>query len=235
MMKLPTINTPKYTLILPSTGKTIEYRPFLVKEEKILMLAQESEDTDQLTRAMIDVVRSCTFEAIDISKLSSFDIEYIFLKLRAKSVGEEVSIGIKCDNCENVNNIKINLDSIEVTKTHDLPKKVMLTETIGIIPKYISLNEIQTISKTTDKSKSLVQTIAANIESIFDSNDVYPISETSFEELDSFISSLNRQQVSKLEDLIKNQPKVEKNLKFKCTKCETHNDKTIAGVQSFFE
>jgi phage FluMu protein Com len=234
-MKLPTLNTPKYTLVLPSTGKTIEYRPFLVKEEKILMIAQESGDTDELTRAMIDVVRSCTFDAIDISKLSSFDIEYIFLKLRAKSVGEEVSIGIKCDNCENVNNIKINLDNIEVTKNQDLPKKIMLTETVGIIPKYISINEIQAISKITDKSKSLVQTIAANIESIFDANNVYPISETSFDELDSFISSLNRQQVSKLEDLIKNQPKIEKNIKFKCNKCETHNDKTLSGIQTFFE
>lgn len=234
-MKLPTLNTPKYTLVLPSTGKTIEYRPFLVKEEKILMIAQEGGDTEELTRAMIDVVQSCTFNAFDVSKLSSFDIEYIFLKLRAKSVGEEVNIGIKCDHCENVNNIKINLDNIEVTKTQDLPKKIMLTDTIGIIPKYISLNEIQALSKITDKAKSLVYTIAANIESIFDANDVYPVSETSYEELDGFISSLNRQQVSKLEDLIKNQPKVEKNLKFKCSKCETQNDKTISGVQSFFE
>lgn len=235
-MKLPTLNTPKHSLIVPSTGETIEYRPFLVKEEKILMIAQESGKPEDITRATLQIVDACTFGAIDSQKLASFDLEYIFLKIRTKSVGEEAEIGLKCSSCNSLNHITINLENIELTEKANLPKKIMLTDNIGIIPKYITIKDVETISvHQDDKSKSLTMTIAASISSIFDENNVYDMSEASYEEIDNFVGSLNRQQMSKIEEIIQNLPKLEKDVEFKCINCNHENSHKLSGIQSFFE
>ena len=235
-MKLPTLNTPKHSLIVPSTGETIEYRPFLVKEEKILMIAQESGKPEDITRATLQIVDACTFGAIDSQKLASFDLEYIFLKIRTKSVGEEAEIGLKCSSCNSLNHITINLENIELTEKANLPKKIMLTDSIGIIPKYITIKDVEAISAhQNDKSKSLTMTIAASISSIFDENNVYDMSEASYEEIDNFVGSLNRQQIAKIEEIIQNMPKLEKDVEFKCINCNHENSHKLSGIQSFFE
>lgn len=235
-MKLPTLTTPKYSLVVPSTGQTIEYRPFLVKEEKILMLAQESGKAEDVTRAMLDIIHACTFGAVEPRDLASFDLEYIFVKLRAKSVGEEVEVGIKCENCGSLNHVNINLEQISMTGETKLPKKIMLTDNIGIVPKHISLKDVEKISSyQEDKGKSLIMTIAASISNIFDEKGVYDVADASYEEIDSFISSLNRQQMSKIEELIQNSPKFEKDITFKCISCEVENNQKLSGMQSFFE
>lgn len=235
-MKLPTLNTPKYTLKVPSTGQTIEYRPFLVKEEKVLMLAQESGKTEDMTRAMLDIIHACTFGAIDPHKLASFDLEYIFVKLRTKSVGEDVEVGLKCESCGALNHVNINLEQISLIGETKLPKKIMLTDTVGIVPKYISIKDVEAIgAHSDDKAKSLVLTIAASIASIFDENNVYDMTEASYEEIDNFISSLNRQQLSKIEELIQNSPKFEKDVTFTCISCNHENSHKLSGIQSFFE
>lgn len=235
-MKLPTLNTPKYSLVVPSTGQTIDYRPFLVKEEKVLLIAQQSEKQEDITRAMLDIIDSCTFEKLNINDLTSFDIEYIFIKIRTKSVGEEVEVGIKCSKCDLLNNVSINLEEIDITGDVKLPEKIMLSETVGFIPKHISLSDIEKISKKqNDSASALVSTVAASIKSIFDEKAVYDLSQASYEEIDEFISSLNRQQISKIEELIKNTPRLEKNIHFKCIHCEEKNEHTLSGIQSFFE
>lgn len=235
-MKLPTLNTPKYSLIVPSTSKTIEYRPFLVKEEKILLIAQQSGKQEDMSKAMMDIIDACTFGKLNLNELTSFDLEYIFIKLRTKSVGEEVEIGIKCSDCSALNHIAVNLENIEISGQTELPEKIMLTDTVGIVPKYISIKDIEKISKNQDdSSKTLVQTIAASIKTIFDEKDVYEVNQASFEDLDNFISSLNRQQISKIEDIIKNSPKFEKNVEFDCAMCQCKNSHVLSGLQSFFE
>jgi phage FluMu protein Com len=165
-MNLPKIETPKYQLTIPSTKKEVSYRPFLVKEEKILLIAQEAGEEADLLMAMKDVVTSCTSGEVNVSELASFDLEYIFLKLRAKSVGEEAELGIKCDECEEVNKVTVNLDTIEVTEGTPLPKKIQLTDTIGIVPQYIKVHDLIKISGKKDKGDILTSSIASSIENI---------------------------------------------------------------------
>lgn len=233
-MNLPKLSTPKYQLTIPSTGDEVSYRPFLVKEEKILLIAQESGGESDLLRAMMDVVTSCTFGEVDMSDLASFDLEYVFLKLRAKSVGEEAEIGIKCDECEGVNKVMVNLDAIEVTKGTPLPKKIQLTDSIGIVPQYIRVNDLIKITKKTDKGDILTSSIAASIKNIYDESNVYPIADASDSDIKEFIESLNKKQIEEVEKVVTGAPKLQETISFKCTECKTKNEKILTGIESFF-
>jgi len=233
-MNLPKLETPKYQLTIPSTGDEVSYRPFLVKEEKILLIAQEAGGESDLLTAMMDVVTSCTFGKVDMSDLASFDLEYVFLKLRAKSVGEEAEIGIKCDECEGVNKVMVNLDAIKVTKGTPLPKKIQLTDSIGIVPQYVRVNDLIKITKKTDKGDILTSSIAASIKNIYDESNVYPIAEASDSDIKEFIESLNKNQIEKVEKVITEAPKLQETISFKCAKCKTKNEKILTGIESFF-
>jgi len=233
-MNLPKIETPKYQLTIPSTEREVSYRPFLVKEEKILLIAQEAGGEADLLAAMKDVVTSCTFGEVNVSNLASFDLEYIFLKLRAKSVGEEAELGIKCDDCGEVNKVTVNLDAIEVTKGTPLPKKIQLTDTIGIVPQHIKVADLIKITKKTDKGDILTSSIAASIENIYDENNVYPISEASDSDIKEFIESLNKEQIEKVEKVVTGAPKLQETLSFTCQKCGAENEKILTGIESFF-
>ena len=236
-MNLPKIETPKYELTIPSTGQEIRYRPFLVKEEKVLLIAQEAGGEADLLAAMGDVVTSCTFGKVNVAKLASFDLEYIFLKLRAKSIGEEAEIGIKCEECGEVNKVTVNLDAIEVTKEKPLPKKIQLNETIGIVPQYIKVIDLIKISKKTDKGDMgdiLTASIAASIENIYDEENVYPIAEASDNDVKEFIDSLSKSQIEKIEEVVSGAPKLQETVSFTCAKCGAKNEKVLTGIESFF-
>lgn len=234
-MNLPKLETPKYQLTVPSTKKEVNFRPFLVKEEKILLIAQESGEESSYIKAMRDIVESCTFGEIDIKNLTSFDLEFIFLKLRAKSVGEDTEIGIMCSECGEENIIKVNLDEISPTKSEPLPNKIELTDSIGIVPQYINIDSLIKIADTKDQGDILTQTISATIESIYDESNVYPISEASDNDVKEFIESLNREQLEKIEALASSMPRIEKTISFKCKKCGAENKETLSGIDSFFE
>jgi len=233
-MNLPKIETPKYTLTVPSTGAQLEFRPFLVKEEKILLMAQESDNNKELFKAIRDVIDACTFEKAKVSDLTNFDLEYIFLKLRAKSVGEISDITVKCKHCDAKNDITVNINEIEVVKNEELPEKIMLTDTVGIIPKYISASVMDSTIDTSNPSQALNYYIKSVIDSIFDDSKVYPISETSDADFEEFINSLNREQMKKIENIIENSPKLSKDVVFNCIKCKEENKITITGAESFF-
>jgi phage FluMu protein Com len=236
-MPLPILETPKYTLTVPSTGKTIEYRPFLVKEEKILLVAQETNEESSVLSALKDIIKACTFDAVNPSELTSFDIEYIFLKLRSKSVGEISEIRCKCEKCQVLNDISINIDSIEITWPKDKNQNViMLTDTIGITLKYLSIADIDKLNLSSKKqADTIIETIIAMIENVFDDKGVYPSAETSHAEMIAFISSLNRSQMAKIEEYINNLPKLQHDLQFTCVSCKHPNELTLSGTQSFFE
>jgi DNA-directed RNA polymerase subunit M/transcription elongation factor TFIIS len=233
-MNLPKIETPKYQLTIPSTKKEVSYRPFLVKEEKILLIAQEAGGEADLLAAMKDVVTSCTFGEVNTSDLASFDLEYIFLKLRAKSVGEEAELGLKCEECGEVNKVTVNLDAIEVTAGTPLPKKIQLTDTIGIVPQYIKVQDLIKISGKKDKGDVLTSSIAASIENIYDETNVYPIAEASESDIKEFIESLNKEQIEKVEKVVTGAPKLQETISFTCAKCKTKNEKILTGIESFF-
>ena len=231
-MPLPTLESAKYKITIPSTGKTIEYRPFLVKEEKILLMAQESEDSNEIARALKDIIHSCTFEKINVNELATYDLEYIFLQLRAKSVGEEVIVQLPCDKCEEYTELKIDLSSIKIKK----PKKkvdpnIKLDDSIGIVMRPIPVSEMDNL---TGDTKDFVQTIGMCIESIYDNDNVYSRNDCTQQELDNFVESLSHQHLELIDEYISNQPKLEHTLKFNCNHCNKKNERTMEGLQDFF-
>lgn len=236
-MKLPTIETPKYRLTLPSTKKIIDYRPFLVKEEKILLLAQEANDHESIMTAIRDIISACTFNKINIDELTSYDIEYIFLKLRSKSVGEKSQVQCRCEKCETYTTVDIDLDAIEVTWPEEkLDNVIMLTDIIGVTLKHIKISDIKkSFNDDAQASETLTSIIIASIENIFDSEKVYDAKDSSYDELLTFINSLNRNQITKIEEYIANTPKLEHTLNFNCKSCKYDNSVLLSGVQTFFE
>lgn len=239
-MALPVLQTPKYETQIPSTGKKIQYRPYLVKEEKILMLASETEDQAQIMQAVKDVIRACTFEKVDPDKLCTFDLEYLFLRLRAKSVGEVSKISIKCEKCEKPTAVEINLDDIKIDMTDRPSGKIKLTDTIGVNLVYPSLRDATKIMNKNDKESSKVNSvmdvIVACIDSIYDDKKLYPASESSTEELVAFVESLNQAQFSKIQQFIESMPKLQHTVNFKCAAkdCGCSNSVVLEGMQNFF-
>lgn len=233
-MNLPKIETPKYELTVPSTGKIVNYRPFLVKEEKILLIAQESEDEASLIGAMKDIIASCTFGEVNAGGLTSFDLEYIFIKIRSKSVGEEAEIGLQCDACGETNQVLVNLDDIEVPEVKPLPKKIQLTETVGIVPRHITVDKLIEISQARNEGETIIGTLAASIESIYDEKNVYPVDEASASDITEFVESLNKDHIEELEKVISSAPEVKQTIHFTCTKCGEKNTTTLRGLQNFF-
>jgi hypothetical protein len=236
-MALPILETPKYTLTVPSTGATLEYRPFLVKEEKVLLIAQESDSQEEMLKAPKDVIRSCTFDKCDPNKLTSFDLEYVLLKLRSKSVGEIANINVKCSKCNHSNPIEVDLDSIAIECDTDLPR-IMLTDTVGITLRYIRVKDLGMLTKDNKKTGDLItDSIIASIDTIFDDKGVYKTDDTPKNELAAFVGSLNRAQMNKIEDFIANTPRLEKTVSFKCSnaECNAENEVVLAGIKTFFE
>jgi hypothetical protein len=236
-MALPILEAPKYSVRLPSNGKTIEYRPFLVKEEKVLMMAQESDSSREMMSAMKDIVKACTFNKIDPNELTSYDLEYLFLKLRAKSVGETTTIKIKCDKCDTYVPVEVNLEDVEIPVVSDKPVNIMLNDTVGITMRHVRVRDLASL---TDEKKSSADifsdSIIASIHAIFDSNGVYLTDETKKEELVNFVSSLSRSHMKQIEEYIAATPKISMKVKFTCTneECKHENEVTLTGVKSFF-
>lgn len=234
-MSLPIISSPKYALEIPSTGVTVEYRPFLVKEEKVLLIAQESQDQAQIMTAIKDVVRACTYGKVDPDTLASFDLEYIFIKLRAKSVGEISTIGIACADCKTANTVDVDLDKISVSSTLP-PSRIQLTDTIGVSMKPMNMKDLSRIAskKNSTSADQMIDSVIACIEHIYDDSTIYLKENSTRADLESFIGSLNRAQMQKIESFIMNLPKVEHTVEFTCTKCKCENKHVLSGVQSFF-
>lgn len=233
-MALPKLNTPKYTMTIPSTGLSVEYRPYLVREEKLLMIAMESEDENQMLGAVKDIIRECTFNQVNIDNLSTFDIEYMFIKLRAKSVGESSEIGIKCQSCEHLNKHKINLDDeVKVSKGQD--KKIQLTEDTGVIMKYVSMTDyMDVVNSERSKIEKLFDLMAKGIDSVYSGDEVFDASEQTHDELVDFLESLNSEQYIKIRSFIENSPQACADVHFACEKCGSENEIELKGLKNFF-
>ena len=230
-MALPKVATPKYNLKLPSNGKTIKYRPFLVKEEKILLMAVESEDEKEITNAISVIINNCVDDDIDIDELAVFDIEFLFLNLRSKSVGESVKLKLPCKHCENEEcNVSINLSEIEVQHTEGHDTKIQLTDEIGIIMKYPSFG----IAGIDNISKDPLKIVNLCVDQIYDTKSVYHSKDSSEEELTEFIESLNQEQFLKIQNFFETMPKLKKEVKYICPKCEKENSVVMEKLQDFF-
>lgn len=233
-MALPQLNTPSYEMEVPSTGETVKYRPFLIKEQKVLMIAQETGKESDMARAMCDIIKSCTDGQVkDPQKLPTFDIEYMFLQLRAKSTGAEVELQLTCpDDGETRVPVKINLEDIKVQKNDDHSTEIMITDKIGLKMKYPSMMDISKYQVGTTKTVDLTFGIIKDcLESIFDEEQVYE--DMNKKELDEFIESMNTDQFTKIQKFFDTMPKVKHTVKVTNPNTKVESDVVIEGMQNF--
>jgi DNA-directed RNA polymerase subunit M/transcription elongation factor TFIIS len=235
-MALPKLDAPRYEMKLPSTNKKVVYRPYLVKEEKILMLAMESQDDRQMIRAIKDVITACTDGAVDVDQMTMFDMEYMFTQMRAKAVGEKTTVGVKCTSCETKNDVDIDLSGVNVTVPNAKTRKLELTKNIGVMLKYPSIDDILN-AQASDNSSEVDKTfdvIIACIDSIYSSDEIFDAKDQTKKELSDFIESLSADQFSKIKSFVEGMPSAKVAVAFDCTKCGTHNAFDVKGIANFF-
>ena len=240
-MPLPKIATPSYELELPSTGKTIQYRPFLVKEEKLLVIALESEDTKQITNAIKAVIRSCILtKGIKVETLPTFDIEYLFLNIRGKSVGEDISVNLTCpDDNETQVTVDVNLDDIKVEKSDDHTNQIKLDNNLMMELKYPSLNEfIKNNFDPNDTSKNPMEQsfdlVGSCIDKIYNEDEVWVAADCTKKEITDFLDSMNSNQFKEVENFFETMPKLSHTVKVVNPKTKVESDIVLEGLASFF-
>ena len=234
-MALPKLSVPQYMVELPSTGEKISMRPYLVREEKVLLVALESKDPVQIQQAVKNLIMSCC-DLKDVSKLTSFDLEFLFLNLRAKSVGEKIKMMMKCEECETLNDIEINIDDVKVSNL-DREKTFMLDQQkkIGMTLRYPTLNSIEDIDLTKlDTVDGLMNLVVSSIETIFDEDNVYNADEETKEDLEDFVESFGSEQFKMIQEFFLNVPAMVYEDKFNCKNCQHENTISLKGLQSFF-
>jgi hypothetical protein len=238
-MPLPKIATPSYELELPSTEETIQYRPFLVKEEKLLVIALESEDTKQITTAIKTVIKNCILtKNIKVESLPTFDIEYLFLNIRGKSVGEELEVNIICpDDGETQVPVKINLDDIQVQKNENHTNKIKVDSAIMMEMKYPSLDQfIKSNFDFNDKNAmdQSFELIGSCIDKIYTEDEVWSASDVTKKELSDFLESMNSSQFKEIEKFFETMPKLSHTIQVKNPVTEIESDVVLEGLASFF-
>ena len=238
-MPLPKIATPTYELELPSTGDTIKYRPFLVKEEKLLVIALESEDTKQITTAIKSVIKSCVLtKGIKVEQLPTFDIEFLFLNIRGKSVGEELEVNIICpDDGETQVPVTINLDDIQVQKSEDHSNQIKLDDNLMMEMKYPSLEQF--IKSNFDFSEGnqmdqSFQLIGTCIDKIYSEEEVWAAADCTKKEVNDFLDSMNSSQFKGIEKFFETMPKLSHTVTVKNPETKVESEVVIEGLASFF-
>ena len=240
-MALPKLNVPVYEAVLPSTEKVIKYRPFLVKEEKILLTAMEAGEDSAMIPAVKQIINNCVEGNLDVDKLPTFDIEYLFLRLRAKSVGEQVTLGLKpwgCPKnkgelCENSTQVNVNLEEVNVIKTEKHSNKIMLDDKIGIQLSYPDMSKLGKVDKI-DTAEAGMNIIKDCIDMIYTEEEMYERGTFTDKELDEFVESLNTQQFTLIKNFFDTMPVLKHTVKYKCEICGEDKDTTIHGLNSFF-
>ena len=238
-MPLPKIATPTYELELPSTGQSVNYRPFLVKEEKLLVLALESEDTKQITTAIKAVLKSCVLtKGIKVEHLPTFDIEFLFLHIRGRSVGEEVELNVICpDDKETQVKVTLDLDDIKVEKNEEHEGKIKLDDNLMMELKYPSLDQFIKNNFDFDDGNSMEQSfdlIGSCIDNIFTEDEVWAVEDCSKKEIIEFLEQMNSSQFKEIEKFFETMPKLSHTIKVKNPKTKKENEVVIEGLAGFF-
>ena len=239
-MPLPKINTPTFELVLPSTGKKIKYRPFLVREEKILIMAMESNNTNQITDAIVQIMNDCIItRGIKVEKLSTFDIEYLFLNVRAKSVGETVEVNVTCpDDGETSVQMEIDIDSIKVQKNKGHRNTIKLDKDLSMKLRYPSLDQFVESNFDADEEGSNVSQslsmITSCIDMIYNQEESWNASDSTQKELEEFIEQLNTKQFKQIENFFSTMPKLSHTILVKNPKTEVESEVVLEGLAAFF-
>ena len=235
-MALPKLETPVYELEQPSTGETIKYRPFLVKEQKVLMMASESNDDKQIKEALANIINSCTFKKINPYKVPIFDIEFLFLRIRGKSVGEKIELSLLCpDDNETRVNKSINIEEIGVNMEVDHTNEINITDNIKIVMRYPTLNDMADIGGEKNDVEDVFSMIRRCVHEIHDDEKVYNKVDMSDSELKEFIDSLTTDQFENLNKFFETMPKVQHSVEVTNPKTKKKGEVVIEGIQSFFD
>ena len=246
-MALPKVVTPTYELTIPSSGEKVSYRPFLVKEEKILLMAMEEGGTSSMAKAMKDIISACTDGNVNVKDLAPYDIEYFFLQLRGRSIGDIIDVtltkpaSVVCEeegkDCNQTCQLKLNIDEIGVDTSKIVDEKIELTDTIGVKMNY---PQIETVQKYVGeggeemRSINIFKMINDCIEYIWDGEEIYKAKDSSKKELTDFIESLNTDQFSKIRDYFEGMPKLRHEVTWTCPKCDKTAPLLLEGIDSFF-
>jgi len=237
-MALPKINTPIYELEIPSTGKKIRYRPFLVKEEKVLIIAMESEDPKQMASAVKDVISNCILSrGIKVNELATFDIEYLFLNIRGKSVGEEVEVLVTCPDDKTTRvPVNINLDDIQIQNNKEHSKDIKLDDNLTLRMKYPSMSEFikNNFAQGQINVDDTFDLITGCVDQIFSEEESWASSDCTKKELNEFIESLSSKQFKEVEKFFETMPKLSHNIKVKNPETGVESEILLEGLTSFF-
>jgi hypothetical protein len=230
-MSLPKLNTPIFELTLPSSEKKIKYRPFLVKEHKVLLAMSEA-DNKEVSRIVCELIDACTLNKLKVEELPHFDIEYIFLNLRAKSISEKVDVIINCE-CGNKIDASFNIDDVKIEKTPGHSNRISIDGTYGVEMRHPLFEEVVEIYASNDTSK-IVELITRNIIGIYDNDNYWYAKEQTEAEMDEFVWSLTKEQFEKIENFFVTSPKVVQVIETDCNKCGKHNTSRLEGLSNFF-
>ena len=235
-MGLPIQQAPKYKTTL-SDGKEVTFRPFLVKEQKYLLLAKEGKDGNEVLDAVKELIHNVTFGKVDTDTLPLWDLEYLFLQIRTKSIGESVDLRYKCykQGCNGTMENSLDLSEVQLKfSDEEIDNVVKLTDTLGVMLKYPTAREIVQADSFEDEGDKIVHLLKHGIHQIFDEENVYDTDDTSEEELQEFVESLTLEQVDKLQDFFQNVPTLSHELDLRCGTCGAETKKVLQGLQSFF-
>lgn len=240
-MALPMMSTPTYEMVVPSTGAKVKYRPFLVKEEKALLIAQQSEDALTMINTLKGVIKSCVQDKIDVENLATFDLEYMFIQIRGKSVGESIDLYFPCDTDHGEDNekarVKITLDvnDITVEKLPNHTNKFELYGEVGVVMKYPTVEVLKKLEDLNENDLDKVfEVMAYSIDYIYEGEKLFYASEQKHEDLIQFINNLSSEQFIKLQQFFETMPKLRKEIEYNCPICGKHHKKVLEGIQSFF-
>jgi len=243
-MALPKIDVPIYDVKLISTGKKVRFRPFTVKEEKLFLMASESSDSESIITAITQVLNNCVLDDVDIESLPLFDVEYLFLNLRARSISEVVNLKYKCNNkvtneegdekkCNNEVQLDVNILEIEPQNNPTHTSKIELSSNLGIVMKYPKMSFMNNMDSK-DEFDAILNIIVDCIDYIYDEDNVYYAKDTDRKELVEFVESLQSKDLDKIKQFFDTMPKLKKKMDFKCNKCGYHENIELEGIQSFF-
>ena len=244
-MALPKVVTPTYELTIPSSGEKVSYRPFLVKEEKILLMAMEEGEPASMAKAMKDIISACTDGGVKTKNLAPYDIEYFFLHLRGKSVGDIIDLtlnkppSVVCEeeNCNQSCTMNVNIDDIKVDSSEVKDSKIELTNTIGVKMNYPQIETAVKYAGTIGvdmKTDNIFKMINECIEYVWDGEEIFKAKDSSKKELTEFIESLDTKQFTKIRDFFEGMPRLKHIVEWKCPKCDKTADMLLEGIDSFF-
>ena len=238
-MALPINTATIYNLILPSTGKSLRYRQFFVKEEKALLIAQQSEDMTVMVDTLKAVIKACILDELDVNKLATFDLEYLFCQIRAKSVGENVELLFGCDDCpddpKTKSRVVIDLTTLEVTKVPTHTNKITLFADVGVIMKYPTMDMMKLVDDVDNSDfDQVVSIIVDSIESIYTGSEVFHAKEQTKEELVNFVENLTPDQFKNIQTFFETMPRLKKEIDYTCPVCNKAHHKVLEGINSFF-